>query len=64
MMIGTNDQTATTEYTLNSINFAFSLIFIMEFVLKFASFGKGYFLSGWNVFDFFVVMASILDIIL
>lgn len=33
-------------------------------VLKLCSYGKGYFLSGWNNFDFFVVMASILDIIL
>ena len=33
-------------------------------VLKFLAFNKTYFLSGWNVFDFFVVIASILDIIL
>lgn len=32
--------------------------------LKLSAFGKAYFLSGWNIFDFFVVMASILDIIL
>jgi hypothetical protein len=36
----------------------------MEFTLKIFAFGKAYFLSGWNLFDFFVVMASILDIIL
>lgn len=33
-------------------------------VLKLFAFGKAYFLSGWNIFDFFVVIASILDIIL
>jgi hypothetical protein len=33
-------------------------------LLKLLAFGKAYFLSGWNIFDFFVVMASILDIIL
>lgn len=33
-------------------------------LLKLCAFGRGYFLSGWNNFDFFVVMASILDIIL
>jgi len=32
--------------------------------LKMAAFGKSYFLSGWNIFDFFVVMASILDLAL
>jgi len=46
------------------MNFAFSIIFIMEATFKLCSFGKAYFLSGWNIFDFFVVMASILDIIL
>lgn len=33
-------------------------------LLKLLAFNKGYFLSGWNIFDFFVVMASVLDIIL
>ena len=32
--------------------------------VKLITFGKAYFLSVWNVFDFFVVSASILDIIL
>lgn len=35
-----------------------------EMVLKLFAFGKAYFYSGWNIFDFFVVMASILDIVL
>lgn len=64
MMVATNDQSPETVYILSQISFAFSVIFIVEFVLKFFAFGKSYFLSGWNVFDFFVVMASILDIIL
>lgn len=46
------------------MNFAFSIIFFTEMILKLFAFGKAYFLSGWNIFDFFVVMASILDIIL
>lgn len=33
-------------------------------ILKLLAFNTAYFLSGWNIFDFFVVMASILDIIL
>ena len=49
---------------MKSVNFVFSLIFIMEMVLKLLAFNKAYFYSGWNIFDFFVVMASILDIIL
>ena len=46
------------------MNFWFSIIFITEMTLKLLAFGKAYFFSGWNIFDFFVVMASILDIIL
>jgi hypothetical protein len=46
------------------MNFAFSIIFFTEMLLKLFAYGKAYFLSGWNIFDFFVVMASILDIIL
>lgn len=37
---------------------------MLEAVLKLSAFGKAYFLSGWNTFDFFVVMASVLDIVL
>jgi len=64
MMIATNDQTSTTSDILDRINFIFSIIFIVECILKLSAFGKAYFISGWNIFDFFVVMASIMDIIL
>lgn len=34
-------------------------------LLKFLAYGfKGYFMSPWNRFDFFVVMTSLLDIYL
>jgi hypothetical protein len=33
-------------------------------ILKLCAYNRAYFLSGWNIFDFCVVMASILDIIL
>jgi hypothetical protein len=64
MLVATNDQTDQKTEILKQINFFFSIIFIMECVLKLLTFGKGYFLSGWNIFDFFVVMASLLDILL
>jgi hypothetical protein len=42
-----------------------SAVFISEAVLKLIGFGpRGYFRNGWNRFDFFVVLSSILDIIL
>lgn len=42
----------------------FTAIFFAEMVLKMIGFGWTYFNTGWNRFDFFVVMASLLDIVL
>lgn len=65
VMIATEDDESILKDTiLSNINFVFSIIFICEMVLKLSAFGRAYFLSGWNIFDFFVVMASVLDIIL
>ena len=64
MMVGQDDDTAQKISILDSINLAFSIVFICEMVLKLCAYGRGYFYSGWNCFDFGVVMASILDIIL
>jgi hypothetical protein len=33
-------------------------------ILKMIGFGLSYFKNGWNRFDFFVVMAAIIDIFL
>lgn len=45
-------------------NYIFTLIFIVEAILKLIGFGKSYFHNTWNKFDFFVVVASILDVLL
>jgi hypothetical protein len=42
------------------INNAFLLVFMGEFLLKFFGFGWRYFTVGWNIFDFSVVVLSIL----
>lgn len=58
---------ATEQYvdTLKSINLSFSIVFMCEAFLKLIAYGfRGYFYSSWNQFDFFVVSASIIDIIL
>ena len=49
---------------LTIVNYIFTGIFIAECLLKLLAYGpKGYFHSGWNKFDFFVVVASIVDLI-
>ena len=51
--------------TLESVNLAFSFVFISEAVLKIISFGwMGYFRNRSNQFDFFVVLTSILDMVI
>ena len=46
------------------VNYIFTGVFIAECILKLLAYGPiGYFHSGWNKFDFFVVIASIVDLI-
>ncbi|BFY98489.1 hypothetical protein BsWGS_01529 [Bradybaena similaris] len=45
-------------------NYVFTAIFVMEAGSKIFGLGKYYFLSGWNMFDLFTVVASILDLAL
>lgn len=50
---------------LDKLNLVFTVIFIIEAIMKLVAYGiKGYFYSGWNKFDFFVVITSILDFVL
>ena len=50
---------------LTIANYIFTGIFIAECCLKLLAYGPmGYFHSGWNKFDFFVVVASIADLII
>lgn len=59
----------TSPYEMDSIiekiNLVFTSVFIVEATLKLIGYGvKGYFYSGWNQFDFFVVSTSILDLVM
>jgi hypothetical protein len=48
---------------LDMLNLAFTAIFITECCIKLTTKGmKGYFYYGWNQFDFFVVLSSVVDI--
>jgi hypothetical protein len=53
------------EFTLETINLAFTCIFILECIVKITGLGpKAYFHNNWNQFDFVVVLASLVDIVL
>ncbi|XP_030064570.1 sodium channel protein type 2 subunit alpha [Microcaecilia unicolor] len=62
MMIETDDQSKTTENNLYWINLVFIILFTGEFVLKLISLRYYYFTIGWNVFDFVVVILSIVGL--
>ena len=50
---------------LEVFNLIFTIIFIIEAILKILALGlRTYFHSSWNKFDFFVVLTSLVDIIL
>ena len=49
---------------LSYINYVFTVIFLGEAILKIIAYGWSYFGTTWNKFDFFVVCASLLDIMM
>lgn len=52
------------ESTLDYFNYAFVIIFDIECLIKLIALGKYYFYSRWNLFDFLVVLASTIGLIL
>mmetsp|Transcript_25092 Transcript_25092/g.33647 ORF Transcript_25092/g.33647 Transcript_25092/m.33647 type:complete len:83 (+) Transcript_25092:380-628(+) len=56
--------TVSFNHFMDLLNYVFTTIFIIEACLKIFVFGFAYFKTSWNKFDFFVVIASIFDIIL
>ncbi|KAJ3582119.1 hypothetical protein NHX12_015861, partial [Muraenolepis orangiensis] len=60
MMVETEDQKETTTKTLHWINVVFIAIFTAECVLKMVALRHYYFTAGWNIFDFIVVVLSIM----
>ena len=55
----------TYDLALTYVNYVFTGIFIAECIIKLTAYGPiGYFHSAWNRFDFFVVVASIGDLVI
>uniref|UniRef100_A0A3B4DWQ8 Sodium channel protein n=1 Tax=Pygocentrus nattereri TaxID=42514 RepID=A0A3B4DWQ8_PYGNA len=64
MMVETDEQSEDMETILYYINFVFIVMFTGECVLKIIALRQYYFSVGWNIFDFIVVILSILGIML
>ncbi|XP_066542488.1 sodium channel, voltage-gated, type I-like, alpha isoform X2 [Hoplias malabaricus] len=59
MMVETDDQTKDMDKILYWINLIFVVLFTTECVLKMVSLRQYFFTIGWNIFDFVVVILSI-----
>ncbi|RXN21148.1 sodium channel type 4 subunit alpha B [Labeo rohita] len=64
MMMETDDQSEEMEDILSYINLVFIILFTGECILKITALRYYYFSIGWNIFDFVVVILSILGIML
>uniref|UniRef100_A0A8C9RI08 Sodium channel protein n=1 Tax=Scleropages formosus TaxID=113540 RepID=A0A8C9RI08_SCLFO len=64
MMVETDDQSVEKENVLYQINLVFIVIFTCECVLKMFALRQYFFTVGWNIFDFVVVILSVLGIML
>ncbi|XP_036926405.1 voltage-dependent L-type calcium channel subunit alpha-1S isoform X3 [Sturnira hondurensis] len=59
------NQSEQMNHISDILNVAFTFIFTLEMLLKLVAFkARGYFGDPWNVFDFLIVVGSIIDVIL
>lgn len=59
MMVETDEQSKEKEFILYWVNVVFIVIFTTECTLKIIALRQHYFSVGWNIFDFVVVILSI-----
>ncbi|XP_042195344.1 voltage-dependent L-type calcium channel subunit alpha-1D [Callorhinchus milii] len=59
------EQSKLFNYVMDILNMVFTGVFTVEMVLKLIAFKpRGYFSDPWNVFDFLIVIGSIIDVVL
>ena len=51
-------QSPTIISVLEIVNYFFTLIYTLEFIIKLIAFKKDYFYDGWNIFDFLIVVSA------
>ncbi|XP_065060331.1 sodium channel protein 1 brain-like isoform X2 [Rhopilema esculentum] len=64
MMISHDEQPDSITTALRYCNIGFTVLFVLEAVLKILALQAQYFRSAWNVFDFIVLVLSIAGIVL
>ena len=65
LAMGWDQMPHLVEKILDGCNMVFTVIFTVECILKIIVFKiKNYFADPWNVFDFIVVLGSLVDIVM
>uniref|UniRef100_A0A3Q4HE07 Sodium channel protein n=1 Tax=Neolamprologus brichardi TaxID=32507 RepID=A0A3Q4HE07_NEOBR len=64
MMVETDDQSEYKKKVLYYVNVVFIVVFTGECILKMISLRHYFFMNGWNIFDFIVVILSIIGLFL
>ncbi|KAJ3594754.1 hypothetical protein NHX12_004061, partial [Muraenolepis orangiensis] len=62
MMVETDEQSERTEAVLNKVNLLFIVLFTGECLVKIFALRCYFFTVGWNIFDFVVIILSIIGI--
>lgn len=58
------DEPAYLGKIFDFMNYCFAAIFTIEAVIKLIALGWHYFKDGWNVFDFVIVIGTIISLII
>jgi voltage-gated sodium channel type IV alpha len=64
MMVETDEQSPEKEEILYLVNLVFIVVFTTECCLKLFALRQHFFAVGWNVFDFVIVIGSVVDVTL
>ncbi len=57
------DASDSYDTALDIVNYVFTGIFTVELVLKLIAFSRNFWYEAWNIFDFFIVVCSYVDIV-
>jgi len=49
---------------IESVNLFFTVVFLIEAVMKILAWRRSYFKEGWNRFDFFIVVISVIELVI
>ncbi|XP_068707283.1 voltage-dependent calcium channel type A subunit alpha-1-like isoform X2 [Montipora foliosa] len=64
LMVSYDGASKQYDNILNNLNTAFTFVFLSEAILKLIAFRQNYFRDFWNLFDFFIVVTTLVGVIL